>query len=557
MAQTPLGAAILTANDPATSSLFGADPTIAAALPDYQLGSEMQQQGLNTSPAYAPQAWSRLAQAIAGTYLKSSALGDINKASANLPSHMADILEQTQKGSPLIPMLRSDDPIVRMTGLRLMDKIIPIQAQLEKVGPNQDVTSGSQNMFKSSNPITPTAQAAKDAQNAAAQGNPQAVTAIERAVTKEVTNPETGTNLPPTPLIPRQSGLGASPAAVIPPSSMTGGAGASPTAAIQPPPMQPPDVRVGNTVDPNKDQSQVPPPAGPTNAPTGLPAQIAQAKGLQKGAEEGAAAQVKYGSLLQPQGPIPKGPGLTEPIKTDHGTTLPPLASQQPVPTTPAELDQKLPVWTKTTTDWNASLAPGYAAEQRLNSIAGAFKQIQTGSWATHKADFIAGLNSAGIPISQDKMNDVNAVQMALHENYIKTIQQLKASNSRWTQMEFRAISENSEHPNLQPGANLQMLGEDLAQLRQSRDMVTDWNGAQRNGWRDPQSFESEWLKQNPFQGYVDSAKQQIGPLKGMSPSGALPKFNSPDDVHSAVAAKKLTSGQQFLLPDGRVGTVP
>ncbi len=554
MASSPLTASILTGND---INQLSADPALMTIAPQLSAAQSMMKNGMDTSAAYPAQAASRLGQAIFGAMLQRGAMNDFAQANADVPTEMANIIEKAQPGNPVVGMLRSDKPLVRMLGMQYAQKIVPIQADLQKTGPNQNVTSGNTTVYSNQNPITPAAQAIKDAQNASAQGNVPGTIAIERAATKDVTNPETGVLFPPTPLIPQQSGSGASAAAVIPPSSRTGGAGPSPTAAIQPPPMQPPDVRVGNTVDPNKDQSQVPPPAGPTNAPTSLPAQIAQAKGLQKAAEEAATAQVKYGGLLQPQGLLPKGPGLTEPMPTDHGTTLPPLASQQPVPTTPAELEQKLPVWTKTTTDWNASLAPGYAAEQRLNSIASAFKQIQSGSYQTNKANFFATLNAAGIPISADKMNDVNAVQTALHENYIKTIQQLKASNSRWTQMEFKAISENSEHPNLQPGANLQMLGEDLAQLRQSRDMVTDWNGAQRNGWRDPQSFESEWLKQNPFQGYVDSAKQQIGPLKGMSPSSALPRFNSPDDVHSAVAAKKLTSGQRFLLPDGRVGTVP
>jgi hypothetical protein len=246
-----------------------------------------------------------------------------------------------------------------------------------------------------------------------------------------------------------------------------------------------------------------------------------------------------------------------KPLPFLDGTLIPPVTSQAPIPTSPAELKPKIEAWTKTTTDWNNSLAPGYATEQRLQTIASAFKQIQSGAWQTDKANFVAKLNAIGIPVPKDKMNDASAVQQALHENYVKTMQQLKASNSRWTQMEFKATSENSEHPNLQPPANLQMLSEDLATLRQSRDMVTDWHDAQRSGWHDPQSFESEWLKNNKFSDYTNQARQQIGPLKGMSPSGALPQYATPEDVHAAVAAKKIKPGASFLLPDGRVGTVP
>jgi hypothetical protein len=229
-------------------------------------------------------------------------------------------------------------------------------------------------------------------------------------------------------------------------------------------------------------------------------------------------ALAEYGDLLHPQGPARKGPGFTDVAQTDRGTRLPPVAAQAPLPKSPAELKPAIEAWQKTTNDWNASLAPGYQAEQRLNSIAKAFKTFESGSFATERGNVAAALKSAGLDnLSQLVLKgDPAQVQLALHENYLETIQQLKAASQRWTQMEFKAISANREHPNIQPAANLQMLSEDIGTLRQGRDLTNDFNLGRRNGWRDPHSFQAEWLKENPLSEYVDRTKKEIGPLKGM-----------------------------------------
>jgi hypothetical protein len=278
---------------------------------------------------------------------------------------------------------------------------------------------------------------------------------------------------------------------------------------------------------------------------------IIAAKAKQTAADEAAKAGVEYGDLLKPQ-TVGQGPGQTEPLTTTRGITIQALADQAPIPANPAQLKTKIPEWQKTASEWTSALKSGQMAEQRLNTIAGAFQAIQTGSFTTNKADWQAKLNAVGIHFADNVLSDPTKVQLGLHENYAETMEQLKANTPRFTQQEFKITSENKQHPNLQPGANLQMIAEDLAPIRQTRDLATDWTAAQRQGWRDPQSFESAWLRQNKLSDYVKRAKDEIGPLKGMpgnpatggAPTAPATTVHSP----SAVEAEMKRRG---LLPNG------
>jgi hypothetical protein len=258
------------------------------------------------------------------------------------------------------------------------------------------------------------------------------------------------------------------------------------------------------------------------------------------------------------QRPLPQGAGLTEPVPITHQaygggtyqTNLPPLSDQAPIPHTAKELDNAYASWQKTKDGWQSTLAPGYAAEQRLETIADAFKSFQSGSWSTDKADIAAKLKGLGIDVTP-YLGDPAKVQLSLHENYVETMQQLKASNSRWTQFEFKALSANKENPDIQPAANLQMLSEDIGTLRQARDLPNDFVAAQRNGWRDPQSFETAWLKQNPVSGYVAQVKKEIGPLQGMQTQGASrPGGPSIQDIEAAIARKQQQAASAARPPN-------
>src|SRR5665213_1264232 len=145
MATSPLAAALMTGGE--SAPMLGMDPAVMQAMPDIQLGGALQQEGLSTAPASPMQALARVIQAGTGTYLKNSATSELAKAYANVPQHLANILKNTQPGNPVIGMLESDDPAMRMMGMQLAQKTVPLQSELQRTNPNQTVSSGTQPVF--------------------------------------------------------------------------------------------------------------------------------------------------------------------------------------------------------------------------------------------------------------------------------------------------------------------------------------------------------------------------------------------------------------------------
>jgi hypothetical protein len=114
-------------------------------------------------------------------------------------------------------------------------------------------------------------------------------------------------------------------------------------------------------------------------------------------------------------------------------------------------------LWNNRVDDWTKGIQPAQQAEQRLMTIAQAFQAIKTGAWTTQGAALTAALASVGIHLDPNTVNNPAQVQLALHENILTTLPILKAATARPTQTEFVTTSENREHPNIQPEANLQM----------------------------------------------------------------------------------------------------
>lgn len=444
--------------------MFGMDPSIAAAMPDLQLAQAMMQQGLSTAPASPWEALARVAQAGAGQVVRSGALSDLAKAYANSADNMAQVFDKTAgPGNIVSQMLRSQDPMVRAQGMQLAQK------------------AGLQ--VNESNPTLAQLKAKAEA--------------------------EGGAGLSP-------SGPSAPPAVPINPPRV--GVPSAPSAAIAQPPQMPTrnnPLPRGTDITGIEVENQ-PPPATFDQRFNAGNSRLAQAKGNIAGAEANAKNQAEFGDLLKPQGPLQPGPGTTEPIKSASGTMIPALKDQGPIPNNPAQLKEALPAWQKTVDQWNASLAPAQTAVQRLTSIENALKEIQSGTWTTNKAAFAGMLKSAGIDPTKIGFDDPKNAQLILHENVVETLDQLKQANPRFAQSEFKVLTVNKEHPDQQPGANLQMLAEDLGQLKQAQDLPNDFTAAKAHGWVNPQSFEQAWLKQNPLSGYVQREKARIGPLKGM-----------------------------------------
>jgi hypothetical protein len=533
---SPLAAAYMTGQGGGNDmSMMGVvDPALIAAQPELQLAQGMEQQGISTAPAYPGAAIARALQGAIGAGLQKSTLSDLAKAYSGVPDEVANVLDKAQPGNPASALLHDPNPMVRMLGWQMAQKTIPIQAELQKTGPGQVVTSGPSTVTANQQPQSDEGKRFRDAQTLAVQGEQPAANAITSVVSNAGRNRETGVAAPPVPLNIPHGGSPINPAAVPPPQG-------TPQAS------QPSDAQMAAAKTQlasnltNVANSGVTNPT-PTAVGDPMAAQVAAAKGAQTKAEETSKADVEYGSFRQP--PVTgSGPGISEPLPTNHGTVIPPVNAQATIPSDPGVIKEKLPSWQKTTADWTNSIAPAQLAQQRLTTIANAFKAIETGTFTTQKADIAAALKGVGLDAS-NILGDPAQAQLALHENYAETMTQLKAATSRFTQQEFKITSENKQHPNIQPAANLQMLSEDMGALQQQQDVVNDWSAANKAGWKDPQSYEAEYLKANPLPRYVQQFKQQIGPLKGMTntnTTGASPPSpHTPEEIQAEMRRRGL-----------------
>jgi hypothetical protein len=114
--------------------------------------------------------------------------------------------------------------------------------------------------------------------------------------------------------------------------------------------------------------------------------------------------------------------------------------------------------------------------------------------------------------------------------------------------MEFLTLNENREHPNVQPAANLRMLSEDVALVRQAQQLPLDWNDAFKAGWRNPDSFLAHWSALNPLEETRAQVEKEIGPLKGMpgfqAPGGAPGPQGAASGIPAAAVAHLKSNPQ-------------
>lgn len=186
----------------------------------------------------------------------------------------------------------------------------------------------------------------------------------------------------------------------------------------------------------------------------------------------------------------------------------------------------------KVSDEYSSQLNLYAQAEQRLNTVADAFKKIQSGGLTTQKAEIANTLQGLGIDPSKYNLDDPTSVYNVLHEQGINTLQQLKTmtagAGSRITNSEFVRIGDYMNNPNLPPATNLQLLGEAIGAVHYNKGMIEDWNksGGLGNRLADgytmrPNDFERKWQLDHKMGDFVDAVKKDIGPLKGMEGNNA------------------------------------
>jgi hypothetical protein len=211
-------------------------------------------------------------------------------------------------------------------------------------------------------------------------------------------------------------------------------------------------------------------------------------------------------------------------IRTARGTLIPPLNAQGPLGP-PEELKAKIPKWADTEATMSSAVVSAASAEQQLRSITEAMMQFQTGAWQTDKAAFALRVRAlTGVDVSGLLNTNPAAVYTVLHENAKGTLNTLKQANPRFAQMEFKTLSELSEHPDIPPEANLTMLSEDIATLQRAQKLPQDWQQARSLGWRNIDAFIPAWNAANPLKDDVQRVRDQIGPrIKGIASPNTPP----------------------------------
>jgi hypothetical protein len=267
------------------------------------------------------------------------------------------------------------------------------------------------------------------------------------------------------------------------------------------------------------------------------------------------------GNPIGPHGTVPGGIDETKPIPSpantlpgrNFQTTIPALNKQPPMSDWNT-YGQMQPDWLKTSAELADAGITAERAETNLTAIARAYQMVESGTWAMQKAEFAGYLKALNLSFSGNA-NDLAQLQIALHNNYKQTLSTLKAANSKFTGNEFKINSDAGESAGNQPAANLVLLSQDIAQVRQIQGLASDWNTAQGmigsdgRQWKNPDAFRTAWREVNPLQPMIDQARTQF-PLRGTSgfvPPG-LPEGTTP-------TGRMYNGKPVYKLPNGQTGT--
>lgn len=309
-------------------------------------------------------------------------------------------------------------------------------------------------------------------------------------------------------------------------------------------------------------RSALPPPGVPMPPSGGNAAAAASpTPAASVGPQSGGSNMPMIGEPVGPFGysyklPVGTGPGQDQPMEIPpsaehpYHTTMPAYSEQTALRASDPKAFDDMSKEFRTTTAKLADTAPDIQTSmQLLNSMAQIFKTYQSGFGAEHFSEALAAMRAIGIDTSS--VHDPAQMQELLKTNFAASLAKMKATGlTRWTQMELKSTSQNFAGPNMQPGANFKIITDDMGKMMQSQAFLQDWMQyrQQAPGVVDPHDFENAWYNKNPLQSFVDRAKIQVGPFKGMT-----------DDQWKATAPKTGTAkdGTPVIQSGGKVYKLP
>jgi hypothetical protein len=259
--------------------------------------------------------------------------------------------------------------------------------------------------------------------------------------------------------------------------------------------------------------------------------------------------------------PIPNAPPPDQKIQSPRGTFIP-GTDRQTLPTNYpdyAAVQTGDDGWNSWKHDMVTAQTMGGQAEAQIGMIIQAAKANEMGSGTEARANLgnflISNLHVDPKWVNENLAN-VGEVQKMLYAQARDTLTTLAAVNKRFTGGEFKITSQTGTSPEQLNAANLPILAQDLAKVRQIQGVAENWGQAQRttyadgSKWTNPQDFVSSWYEMNPLAKLQAQTMQQIGPLKGMSQVPGVPE--------GATSTGRTIGGwPEFQMPDGRKGTFP
>lgn len=288
---------------------------------------------------------------------------------------------------------------------------------------------------------------------------------------------------------------------------------------------------------------------GPNGEPIAkeVPGAIGAIQNASQAVEAGKANVEANPNAFNVQPPAGKGPGLDQPLPMQDGSVVPPVSQAAPIVGGAKSLDEQQKDWNERSQAWGEQQVPLQTAIQRSQMIGRALKDYQSGAYANELSELRAGLKAAGINLPDSIAGDPAQAQIILKNAFRATLDTLQAAHlSRATQMEVKLSLDNFANPNLQPAANLAILGQTLGQLQWEQAKIQGWAEAKKNGWRDPNDYERAWIQQpqNNIQGFIDRAEGDIGPLKG----APQPQAQIPTGAHQIGTYQ---GNPVYQMPDG------
>jgi hypothetical protein len=152
-------------------------------------------------------------------------------------------------------------------------------------------------------------------------------------------------------------------------------------------------------------------------------------------------------------------------------------------------------------------------ARQRLHDIQGIMQALQTGTWATEKADIQAKLRAIGIDTPDTSTWNAAMVQRFSKDAQANVFDQVKAVGGRPMVAEISGLKAANANPELQPAANARITAQGLGILDRADKHFEDftaWHQQHPTAY-DTSEFEKAWKKENPLENFVNAEEKAFG----------------------------------------------